>query len=492
MVNASNSWLRKMLQQIMPPVSSEPAGQDPGAPRVVTILHPSPIGTTGTESYMGYNSEDYLQAMRGKERADVFDKMRRSDSQVGAIIRAIKSMILGAIWEVDPASVDEMPDRAAAEADAQLIRHILFKGMDESWDQKVQEFLTIIWAGHSIMEIIDRPVLNHPTLGSFNALRDLSWRSPRTIERWNLDRATGKLLSVTQISNGDLDRMVDIPADFLLVFSIDREGSNYEGISPLRSCYGNWLRKDRYMRLNAVGIEKFAVPTPTVTVPEGKESGTQFDNMVAALQKYMSHEKSYLTVPDGWKIEINNNAYDPAKVEASIDAEDKRMAKNFLASFLELGTNGFGSQSLSVDLSDFFLNSINYIANGIIAGQINAKLIPRQIILNRGERPAYPILKATGINDRLAKEAGDLIKSWVDGGLITADDVLEAHLRKRMGLPVMDQATARKKAAPALPGDEPTDPEGTDQEDEDPAEKPPRQSLMERIIRSRRSSRGAS
>lgn len=409
------------------------------------IVHTEPLGTTGTESYAGYPQEDYLDLLNGSEKAKIYDKMRRSDSQIKMLLRAVRNPILAANWEVEPG--EKTPE---ADADAALIRHMLFDAMEKPFEQFLSEALSMIDFGHSAFEIVDKIVKGHPEFGDFNGIRALGWRSQKTIERWNLDPATDMLKSITQMSYGDLDKQVDIPAEFLLVFSLDKEGSNYEGVSAIRCCYGNWFRKNHYLKLNAIGIEKHAIPTPTVEVPEGKEEGEQFDNLVRALKRYMTHERNFLTIPAGWKITLNNNVYDPQKVETSIDNEDKRMAKSFLANFLELGMNGFGSQSLSFDLSDFFLNSLDHVAS-LIAGEINRVLIPRQIQLNRGPRAKYPKLKHSGISDKAGKEFSEIVNGFITSGALNADDILEAHIRKRYGMPEADLATKREKSAPASP-----------------------------------------
>ncbi len=421
-----------------------PTAQSNSDVKRVQIIHSTPLGSYGSESYAGYPSEDYLQQMRGTQRADLFDKMRRSDPQVRMCLSAVKAPIKSSLWEVVP---DEgMGDEG--KRDAELIDHILFHGMDETWSQFVSEAFTFMDFGHSVFELVDRVVFDHKKFGTFNSIRELSFRSQRTLERWNLNPQTQKLASISQYAYGDLQRLVDIPAEFLVLFSLEREGSNYEGISALRAIYGNWFRKNHYQKLNAIGVEKHAIPTPIVEVPEGKESGVEYDNLILALQRYMVHEKNYLTIPAGYKVTMNNNVYDPQKVETSIDNEDKRMVKAFMANFLELGMNGFGSQSLSFDLSDFFLGSIDHIATQF-TDVINQRVIPRMIQLNRGPREAYPKLKHSGITDKAGKEIADIAKLLVDAGVLTADDVLESHLRKRFGLPAMDLATKRAKAAPA-------------------------------------------
>ncbi len=434
-------------------------------------LNNTPIGSFGNISYGGYPAEDYLASQRGKERAGIFDQMRRSDPQVKMCLSSVKNPIKSATWEIEPAD-----DSDEAKADADLIQHILFNDMDQGWIDFVSEALTCVDFGHSVFEVIHKAVLNHQKFGSYNGIKTLAFRSQRTLERWNLDESTGELLSITQYAYGDLDRMVDIPATNLLIFSIDKEGGNYEGISGLRPCYGPWFRKNNYLKLNAIGIEKFAIPTPLAEIPENKQNSTQYTNLIASLQSYLTHQNNYLTYPAGWKITLNTNVYDPSKVEASIDCEDKRMVKAFLANFLELGMGTTGSYAMSNNLSDFFLSGLDHIA-AKIEGPINQFLIPQLIMMNRGQRSNYPKLKHSGVSDKAGKELAEILKFTGDTQFIIPDDATEDHLRKRYKLP---KASLIGRRQPKLIGGAPGSPDFTSPPPKSPQTEPTK--LSDRML----------
>lgn len=394
------------------------------------IVHVGDQGSTGTKSYSGYPHEEYLAALRGYRRADIYDSMRRSDTTVIMLLSAIKNLIRSCVWNFEPGEQSE-----EAKADAELIEHI-FRNMMDPWDQYVNEALTAIDFGNAVFERTHKIVQNDSKFGSYVGLKSMSWRSPKTIDRWNLDPLTGKLISVTQIAYGDLDRYVDMDAKYLSVISINREGSNYEGISMLRPLYGSFLRKKTYLKLNAIGIEKFAIPTPIAEVPESAtgEGDKQFDNLIEALENFVAHEKQYLTYPTGWKVNLVPNTYDPQKVEVSIDNEDKRMVNGFLANFLNLGQGGSGgSYALSNDLSDFFLAGLDYIAN-LIVEDLNRNVIPELIQMNRGPRLVYPKITHSGISDKAGKEFAEVIDILTRSKAIIPDKPMEDFLREKYKL----------------------------------------------------------
>jgi len=409
------------------------------------IVHDHNLGSTGIQNFSGYIQEEYLEDLRGRDRADMFDKMRRSCYQVAMCLNAVKNPIKSAVWEIEPG--DDSPE---AEKDAEFIKFILFQDLNKPFKDILSEALTTVEFGHSVFEITHKVGAKHPEFKNYTGIAALSWRSPRTIERWNIDSIDEHLVSITQFAFGDAGQVVDIPSEFLLLFNIGQEGANYEGISALRPCYGNWWRKNLYLKMNAAGIEKYAISTPTVEVPAGKENSPELTKLKNALSQFTSHQSSYLTYPAGWKLDLKaNSGFDPSKVDTSIDSEDKRMSKAFLTNFLELGLSGTGAYALSNDLSDFFLSGIEHIAFKI-ESPFNQILIPSVVKLNFGPRKVYPKLKHSGLSDKAGKELAEIFTNLVNSKVIIPDDVLEDHVRKRFNFPERSLEGQRFNQPPAI------------------------------------------
>jgi len=397
------------------------------------IIQESARGSSGSEVFAGYYNEEYLASLLGTQRADCFDKMRRSDAQVKMLLSAVKNPIRTASRDVNAASDDQDHVNHAA-----LCEKILFE--DLKFDKFLTEALTMVEFGHAVFEKVhkvhlDKSVENDDGvefLSSYIGFKKLGWRSPKTIETWNFNEEKD-LESIRQCSDGDLGVDAIIPAKHLILMAIDMEGDDYEGISMIRSCYGNYFRKNEYLKLNAIGIEK-SLPLPTAEIPVGQEESQQYANLIATLEAFTSHQKNYLTYPVGWNVQLSTTTgYDPSKVETSIDSEDRRMAKAFIANFLELGMGGGGGAfALSNDLSDFFLSGLVYISN-IIKSEIN-DLLKEIVILNFGKQSKYPTFEFSGIADKAGEEFAKIMDLLVKARVIIPDDDLEKHTRKRLGL----------------------------------------------------------
>ena len=124
------------------------------------------------------------------------------------------------------------------------------------------------------------------------------------------------------------------------------------------------------------------------------------------------------------------------------------MVKAFLANFLELGMSGTGSYALSNDLSDFFLTGLEFIAKEI-AEQLNKNLIPGLVKMNFGPRDKYPTIQFNGISDKAGKEMADILGILTSAQIITPDDNLEKHLRKRLGITEISEEGRRIKPTPS-------------------------------------------
>lgn len=391
------------------------------------------VGSAGTEIYGGYLSEEYLGELRGREWADRVDQMRRSDPNVRMAINALKLPLKSSNWYFQ--CTEDSPE---AELQKLLLEKALFEDIDRSFTKLLGEILTCLEFGYSLFEITYKPKLGDPELGNYNTLKSLSYRSQRTIERWNIDQS-GKVHTVTQLADGDTGRSVNLDARFLLHFCPEQEGDNFEGISVLRGMYGSWLRKNHFLKLMAAGIEKYAIPIPILEVPEGKESSPEYANALKALQKYTSNQSNYITFPAGWKLEIKATNFESEKVRNTIEFENREMVNSILASFLILGQGGAsGNRSLGETLSDFFGQTLRYIADHITE-QLTQSVLKPLIKMNFGDRKLLVELRCDGLDEKADKVWADTLKVLTDSGVVSKDEKLEEFVRQKFKLPEMTE-----------------------------------------------------
>jgi hypothetical protein len=423
--------------------------QDSGQFESGVKMQIKPMGASGTEVFAGYFTEEYLQKLRGRAGAKIYDEMRRSEAQIAMLMNAIMNPIKAGSWELEEAS-----DVEGADLHKELVEFCLKEMID--WETFIHEALTFLIYGFSMFEVVHNVVFEHEKFGTFNGLKALAFRSQKTIHRWNVDRSTGSLASVEQYTFGDIQpqgegTLSKMDANYLLVFSLQKEGDNYEGISALRPMYGPYFRKNLYLKIVAIGIEKSAIGVPIGTIPKGKTTAEELANFKEMLSNFTAHESAYLLKPEGWLVEVVQNTFDPSKVKEMLVFENTEMVNSLVANFLALGTNGGGGAfALASDLSDFFLSGIQNYAN-IITGIINRSLIPDLIKLNYGPQKAYPKLKSAGISDKAGKELAEVIGLMLDKKAIKPDMKLDEFIRKIYALPKADPETSWEGGSAAQP-----------------------------------------
>jgi hypothetical protein len=420
-------------------------------------------GNSGTAISANVFENEYLNELSGVEAHTVYNKMRRSDTQVRKVLSAITSPIKAATWSIEPASEEPADIEAAA-----LMERIFFT--DLNYDHKLGEILTFLAHGFSIFEVIHENKTSND-FGPYTGLANLAFRNQATITEWLVDSKTSKLKEVHQEQGGDAEIDVWLKTDTLLMFFNEREGDD-NGFPLLRPLYGPYKRKLMTETLKMIGIERSAIPTPTLEVPENiSPNDEEYKAAVRILSGFTSAENSYITYPKGWELELNSNSgFDPMKLEDSIKREDEKMAGSILATFLELGTGGNGgAYALGENLERVFTQVIASFAKGV-ANTINTTLIPNLMTLNFGDTiEVMPKMTVTGITDKIGEEFMRIVTGYTGAGVVQTDEQLEDHVRKIHGLPkkadgtmLENQETAGDTPPSDDGGEEPTPPSDDD------------------------------
>lgn len=424
----------KIFGTTLPPVQE--AGGQP-----IKVIE---VGSPGTENYAGYINEEYLSDLSGTRWADLVDKMRRSDPNVRLCLNAVKLPLKSSNWTLQTKDNSQM-----AEMQKKLLTKALFVDTGKSWKKLISEVLTAFEYGYSLFEITHCAKFDDEEMGPYNTLKSIGFRSQRTIERWNVD-SDGRLISVTQISNGDEGRIAEMDARFLLHFSFEQEGNNYEGISALRPMYGNWLRKNQFLKLLASALEKYAIPTPILEVPSGMENSEEISNAEAALQAYTSNQKNYIMKPVGWSLTVEKVTVDTEKIRETINFENQEMVNSILASFLMLGQGeNSGNRALGGTLKDFFAQSIIFMGD-IISEQFQNKVMEPLVKMNFGNVPLLVDLKCDNLAEKADKAFAETVGVLLNSGAVKNDRPLEEFLREKFKLTKIDEET-RVETPPQQP-----------------------------------------
>lgn len=365
----------------------------------------------------------------------VYSEMRRSDGQIGSLLKAIRLSIQRAAWTLDDEGVD--PEVA------EFVRSEL--GMTEPgkhrqrarrngivWTDHLREALLMLPFGHMFFE----QVYTYRPEDNRIHLRKLAARLPTTIEEILLAR-DGGLQAIRQTAPDTINypNGVVIPVDRLVAYVLDREGGDWTGQSILRTAYKHWLIKDQIMRIDAQSVERNGMGIPVMTYdPETPGAKEEAERIVAEVR---AGEAAGVVVPvdtagtaEGFKlVGVNGQTVDAVP---KMEYHDQQISRSALAMFLDLGHDA-GARSLGETFKDFFTDALQAVADDI--AEVATEHIVRDLVeVNWGPDEAYPVVTPGRLRDgnNLVAES---LATLANAAIITPDRDTENFVRTRIGLP---------------------------------------------------------
>ena len=395
---------------------------------------------TGTKIISGRIYEEYLSALTKPVNSyPIYDKMRRSDYQVKRLLNVLMAPIKSGTFKYMPK--DDKNKEQIKQADFK--NKMLNKWASQKWSEMLHEILSFLPMGFSIFEPYSH-VVNDPKLGKVITLKRLGFLKQSTVDQWDIQN--GDVIKVHQkVTQGQNLSNTWIDGKELIIFTNEKEGDNYEGISVLRAAYGNYVRKDLYLRLDMIGQEKMSVGTPIFFLPKSMILDTAEMTAVKEVgEAYTSHEQAFMILDerlkeDGFKIE--KGEYNSEAVDTSIKREDMGILDSILAGFLAIGTQKSGGNAQNEGQMEMFLNSLLFISE-----YIASKLDPvthSYFVLNFGEPEDRLDMLVTGIARKDVRAMMEVLRGYVTSKIIQPDDRLEKRMREDLKLPEIDEASIR-------------------------------------------------
>lgn len=421
--------------------NKEPVPQKVESPRSNVFVE---RGWSGLNFMSGMIMEEPLQELRGRQGAEEFDKMRRTDSTVSGVLMALTLPIREAQWRVNPVS-DLTPDREAAE----FVESCLHD-MSTSLDDVLTEATTMFAFGWSLMEWVlkrrlgRRPGRNLPESAHNDGrvgFRKIALRKQTSLWEWDMTE-DGGINGMWQERLGKAPAF--IPLEKSLLFRTTKEGNNPEGFSVLRPAYRDWRYKVEIERIEAIGLQRALMGTPVVNLGQGATTNTadpinshekRAREILASVHKNdtagVIEEGEILT----FRFETPKMTGVTADSDRVIQRKDEAIARAALASWLLLGTREKGSYALARELGDMFFIAVTGFLQTI--SQVFTRwAVPTLFMYNPFPGiTGYPEI-TTSINRRVDLETISKVVNELAGSqVITVDLALEQYIRELAGLP---------------------------------------------------------
>ena len=425
-------------------------------------------GITGTQLSGGViTGKEQNAQLTGLNWVKEAEEMVRTDPIVRRSWHMLRQTLLSASWRFEPGiENDEQAEELARFANETFGFDGYSGQMTLSWEEQLSYLWEFVPLGYRYAEEIYR--VGPDAEGKVKVWLDrYADREPSAHNRW-LSRDNQQLDGVLQNVVGLTKPPEPIPANKLLLLTLNKTGSNFEGVGMLRAVWWWWRTKQRVSNLMCVGLDRWAVPTPKVKVDRSQAENLgltdgDIDAMIedaeGQAQAFISAEQSYLVENgavsfDTYAAQPNLYAQGPLEIITKCDSQ---ISAAFLTQFADLGNTETGARSVGeIHLSVFRRAAINLC--DIIASQVSGVdrrgggTIGRLIRWNYGlvDPSKLPRLTHTGLDtDDLAESLG-MLPGLVQAGLLTPDDELERAIRERLGagdLPEDAQRTALERTA---------------------------------------------
>jgi len=419
-------------------------------------LHPLPAsammvekGTTGLNEWGGSVAEEYLADLRGVQGYQKYREMRLSSAIVGGIVFALEQVLLSLRWTVEKGEGKD--GVKAAEHVEQCLQDMAY-----TWRDTVSEFLSFLWYGWAVAEIVlkerkgDSPSGTdedgYPLPGSQYDDGKIGWhkfsiRGQETLDHWELSKRND-LLGFWQ-RDPKSGQQVFIGRSKLLHFKTTSSQRNPEGLSVLRTAYRSYHFMRRLEEVEAIGIERNATGLPVITPPEGVDLWAN----TPAMKQKLDYAKKVVTgvrrdalmgivKPFGWTFELTRApGSDPIDTGKVIERYSWAIARCVLAQFLEQGRQQVGSFASKVSDVQLFLLAIKGWT-WHLSSEIQARaVLPMVTIYNTFDLKKPPTIKVEDPTEKSLEELAAALKDLTPGGWVTPYRDGELFILRKAGMP---------------------------------------------------------
>jgi hypothetical protein len=370
-----------------------------------------------------------------------YARMRR-DPSVRSVLTAYILPILSAPWHVDPRGATDRAARIVADS---LGLQVLG---DEPMDGPIAT-RWVSWREHLRMALLDlvfgfmpfEPVYDTSTGTAY--LSALAERMPWGITSVDAD-ARGRLAGITQARSGQSD--LTIPADRLLYYVHEREGSNWYGTSLLREAFGPWLFKTDALRGQARTLRRFGTGVPVMEpLPGVNPTAAQMAEAQRLARSFRGDSETSGAATPGFRLRV-------VGVEGTLPDHipwlrylDEQIARATLTSVFDLGNTDNGSRALGQVFLDVLIQAMQAVAEDHAA---TASRIARRLTdYNEGPDAEAPLIVVGDVGSS-RQTLATTVASLVTAGALVMDTALEAWVRDAFDLPPTTGTPAAPPPAP--------------------------------------------
>lgn len=416
------------------------------------------LGTVGIKQFSGQVDEEQHVRLKGRKAAKVFEEMAANDALIGGILYIVEAALRRIKWSVEPAD-----DSDAAKKEAEWLESV-FDDMDQPFEEFISEILSFLVYGFALHEQVLKlrlgPEETNPRFKSKYddgriGLRALAPRAQTTIDRWDMDDATGRVLGAWQV-DPVTGREIYLPIERCLHVKTKSRKNNPEGVSILRSAYRSWSFKKRLEEIEAIGVSRDLTGIPVIEMPaaimsrtasnDQRAARTAMENLVSQIARderegiVFPSEMDSEGKPTGYKLRLMSSPGQKAiPADPIIRRYDSRIAVSVAAEVILLGLEKTGSFAMASQKSSNFARSLEFYV-GTIASALNKQVVQRLCELNNIPTELRPYVEPGEVAEPDLKDIALAIQQIAGAGLITPTHKTENELREMLNLSEITEA----------------------------------------------------
>ena len=335
-----------------------------------------PRGSGGQEYFRGYvgEYEEFNRRLFGERGLRVYDEMRRTDGQMARVSCRCANYRYAA-------------PRGKSKARMKMSRSFWRPTLACRNPSAETESTSPSCSGRPLRALsLDLPFSRKRfvIMGGMAYLKNVAFRPQQTIYRFN--SKDDMLAGVTQNAAG---RFVEIPGNAVMHIAREQEGTNWSGISMLRSAYPHWWIKQQLYKIDAIAHQRFGIGIPIARPtdkdqfhPPGQEGSTG-DPAGSVRRQGELHPGGWFCLPDSCRPRGTPPA--PATIQAGVLSttihRSRRRRWLFSCNWELRRPDQQGD--VSVTFADIFFNSLQALADEI-AEVYNRDLIRPLLAYNFG------------------------------------------------------------------------------------------------------------
>jgi hypothetical protein len=426
-----------------------------------------PAGEAGVDAESWFThirggGPDVNPELTGSAKFDVYAEMAKTDTSIKALQMFWSLPVRAAVWGLNPRAADGLSE---PDAQAKVIRDAVnaqfgIEQRDESWlDMSWKELLAqglkqLLTHGPCVEELVWDDLRTWTDADGdphlIRPLARLALRPARTITNVVTDK--GRVTRVEQVFSPGAR---PIPGDKVSYMVFEREDNRWDGVSPLRPCWGPWTLKKALMIAAGIGWDRFAAGLPVVYHPENDDAAEKAREIGRQVR---THERGYVHFPSdgpsmsgngrpesGWFMEILNGASTLADPVPLLREYTSAIYEAGMLQFARQGFGDTGARATAETQIDPYFIAVSELAD-YIRRERARQAIRRFVEVNFGQEMAdtrTPQLTVSKVKSKSLLVTAQVIAQLDAAGFTLNDRDVQNDMREELGFNQLPEEMAQ-------------------------------------------------